>query len=50
MFEIRGHGWKVSKKKNSTHGTLTLVDLYIYVELNKNKNIIVECPRGSDDM
>jgi hypothetical protein len=25
-----------------------LVDFYTYVELNKN--IIVECPRGSDDM
>jgi hypothetical protein len=28
----------------STHGAPTLVDLCIYVELNKD--IVVECPRG----
>jgi hypothetical protein len=38
----------VPKTNSSTHGALTLVDFYTYVELNKN--IIVECPRGSDDM
>jgi len=39
---------KGAKKISSTHGALTLVDFYTYVELNKN--IIVECPCGNDDM
>jgi hypothetical protein len=33
------------KKIVSTHGALTLVDFYIYVELNKD--IIVKCPHES---
>jgi hypothetical protein len=33
------------KRIASTHGALTLVDFYIYDELNKN--IIVKCPHES---
>jgi hypothetical protein len=31
-----------------THGAPTLVDFYTYVELNKDT--IIKCPHGSDDM